>query len=276
MTLFLTIGSQVAATIGPKARTDKLMNFELTAVTPVYADGSVFTCRAALTVDPSAQLLAGYIEEERLNRIALFVTNDEQGESYETKLSALVLPFAEIVRRERYQLTDIDFRTQITRIKASKPDALLVIAPGQHAPRILQQLRELGFNRPLLSNNWTIKNPFLTDLSLANGVVFTDYQYQMDEPSSGNTMRNDFVQHFRETYREDPPIVAATAYDALNLIASAVNQGITDASSVASFISRTKDYPGASGDWTFNSDCEASQGAVLRVVKNGQFVPLGE
>ena len=272
--IFLTIGSQVAATIGPKVVEDTLMNFELTAVTRKYNDGSPLTCRAALTVEPSAELLAAYIKERNLKRIALLVTNDEQGVAYEKETAKLIRSFAEVVLSEKYLASENDFRTQLTRIKATNPDVLILISPGQQAQQILTQLQQLGFKKIILSNNWTIENASLTDLSLAEGVIFTSYRY--DESFSGTDtetaakFKRDFIEH----YQQNPPIVAATAYDAITLIEQAVKEKGSLPTEISDFISGVKNFKGVSGVWTFDSNCEARQTATLKTVKNGVIIVL--
>ncbi|MDE2020421.1 MAG: ABC transporter substrate-binding protein [Patescibacteria group bacterium] len=274
--VFFTIGSQVSSTIGPEAVKDGLMNFELTAVTPKYADGSPLTCRAALTVEPSAEVLYGYIQKHHLERIALFVTNDAQGAAYDSALTRMTASTsAHIVDRERYTLNENDFRSEISRIEAAHPDALVLISPGQQAEEILTQLHQLNFKGKILSNNWTIENAALKNLSLANGTVFSDYSYGAATSSADSAAVSMFKNEFAAAYGDaQPPVVAATAYDAVTLIATAVGNGLTGPAAISNFVSNTKNFQGISGTWSFNADCEAAQSATLRTVQNGTIVPL--
>ncbi len=270
---FFTIGSQVGLTVGAKAREDNLFNFELTAVTPKYRDNSSLTCRAALTADVSSKALADHLEQNKLTKLALFVTNDEQGLAYETNMRQLVSGFGgSIVSVEKYQVNDIDFRTQITRITASKPEALLLIAPGQQAETILRQLRELKFRNLIISNNFTIANASLHDLSLADGVVFSDYAFGADQKGTGT--EESFIEKFQNSYKQNPPIVSATAYDAIHLFKSALDYGKNDPLLIGNYLSSVQGYNGVSGSLSFDGDCEARQEAVLKIVKNGQFIKL--
>ena len=268
---FMTIGSQVGSTIGPKARGDGLFNFELTAVTPVYRDKSSLTCRAALTADVSSNILANYLKQHGLKRLALFVTDDAQGAAYNSNMKQIVTTFGgSVIESETYQLSDNDFRTQITKIKSAKPDALLLISPGQQAQAILQQLKDLAFNKPVVSNNFTIENASLKNLSLAEGIIFSDFAYGGSNISSTTV---DFQKQFKDAYHQDPPIVSATAHDALQLIAKAIKQVGSNPTAVGAWISTTHNYNGVSGKLSFDSDCEAGQGVILKIVKDGQFVP---
>lgn len=251
--IFMTIGSQVGTTIGTKAREDGNLNYELTAVTPKYRDGSPLTCRSALTADVSSQALTKYFEKNNIKKIATFTTKDEQGVAVEETLAQSLASFGgQIIAKENYQLQDIDFRTQVTKIKAANPDVLVVIAPGQHAEAVFKQLRELKFNKPILSNNWTIKNQDFKSLLLAEGVIFSDYAFESSE--------------------QFPAVVTANAYDAVMILAEAIREVGGLPEKVAEYITKIKNYKGIAGELSFDKDCEAGQEIVLRIVKTGQFV----
>ena len=272
---FLTIGSQVAVTIEPKARTDGNLQYELTAVTPQYQDGSILTCRSALTADASSPVLAAYFKAHNLLHIATFVSNDEQGAAIENTLMQAMTPFeGTIIDKETYQTQDNDFRTQIIKLKAANPDALVVVAPGQYAETLFRQLGQLGFRRLIFSNNWTIENQGLKDLSLVEGVIFTDFSYQSATSSQDSTDMAAFKNGFQKATGQNPPIVSANAYDAVMILSDALKSVGQDPQKVAGYITNVKNYQGVSGPLTFDHDCEAAQNAVLRVVRRGKFVQV--
>jgi len=271
---FLTIGSQVAVTVEPKVRADGNLQYELTAVTPKYRDGSPLTCRSALTADASSPVLANYLKTHDLLHVATFVSNDEQGTAVENTLGQATAAFGgTIVDKEKYQTQDNDFRTQITNLKAVNPDALVVVAPGQYAETLFRQLKELGFNKPIFSNNWTIENQSLRDLSQVEGVIFTDFAYQSATSSDDSPGTANFKNEFQQATGQNPPIVSANAYDAIMVLSDAFKSVGQDSQKVATHITGLKNYQGVSGNLSFDRDCEAAQGAILKVVHQGKFEP---
>ncbi len=274
---FLTIGSQVSVTIGPRARADGNLEYELSAVTPAYRDGSPLTCRSALTADASSAVLARYLASHRLLRIATLVSNDEQGAAVVKTLAADLRPLGgDITDQESYQVQDSDFRTQIAKIDAANPDALVAIAPGQYGEILFRQLKELGFNKHIFSNNWTVVNQNITNLSLLNGVIFTDFAYEGLPETADSANAAAFKASFRAATGENPPIIAANAYDAVMILAKTAAASAGDPAKVANYITHLADYPGVSGSLTFDGDCEASAATTLRTVRNGAIARITE
>jgi branched-chain amino acid transport system substrate-binding protein len=265
--VFLTLGSQVATTIGPRAVRDGNLDYELTAVSPGFSDRSPLTCRATLTADVSSKVLVNYLLTNGYRNVATFTTRDEQGASVDSYLSQYLREGGgTLIQEEKYGLDETDFKTHLSKIKASGADALVLIAPGQHAERVLRQLKELGLRLPVFSNNFTVKNQNLKDLTLAEGIIFTDYGY---DDRADTALNSQFLQK----YNSAPAITAVNAYDAI-MILTAASKESRDPEHIARFITRLSNYHAAAGNLSFNNDCEATQRVALLRVEGGEFTKV--
>lgn len=82
-----------------------------------------------------------------------------------------------------------------------------------------------------------------------------------------------FIEKFSKKYNTAPTPYAAQGYDAVHLLASAIEEsGSTDPRAVAETLRTFKDRPGAAGTHTFteNGD-DVGRLVVKKVVRNGQF-----
>lgn len=271
---FFTNGSQVATTLAPKIVENKDIQFETGAVTPAYRDGSPYTCRVALTADVAALKIAQYLVNTlKAQKVATLTLADAYGEAVRQEVAKSVQELGgEILIQESFTLQDADFRTQITKVKAKNPDALVVIPAAGQAETVFRQLKELGFVRPIISDNWSIKNQQLKDVSLVEGVAFSDYPYELSVQANDTEPVKKFKESYKQKLGQYPPVIAANAYDATNLLAQAVENAGSDPDRIAQYLSQEiKNYQGVSGVLSLDSDCEVRREVVIRMVRSGKF-----
>lgn len=175
----------------------------------------------------------------------------------------------EIVADERYTSGDIEFRAQLTTIRAAKPEAIFV--PGYYTELglIAKQARELGIDVPLLGGDgWDSAKTLEIGGDAVEGYFFSNhYAADSDDPKV-----QDFVKRFEERYGSKPDAMAALAYDAAGILADAIRRaGTTDGPALRDAIAATKDYDGVTGRITIDSDRNARKDAVVLQISGGRF-----
>ncbi|HBZ68632.1 MAG TPA: ethanolamine utilization protein EutJ, partial [Deltaproteobacteria bacterium] len=127
----------------------------------------------------------------------------------------------EIVADERYTSGDIEFRAQLTTIRAANPEAVFV--PGYYTELglIAKQARELGLDVPLLGGDgWDSAKTLEIGGPAVEGYYFSNhYAADSDSPKV-----QDFVKRYREKYGEVPDAMAALGYDAAGILADALRR----------------------------------------------------
>jgi len=82
----------------------------------------------------------------------------------------------------------------------------------------------------------------------------------------------DFVDRFRETFPEDPTILAAQAFDATNVFVTLLeNNPILSREAMRSELSRVRDFPGISGFKGFDPSGNAMKTPFLLTVQGQAF-----
>ena len=80
-----------------------------------------------------------------------------------------------------------------------------------------------------------------------------------------------FSQSYLEKYGEIPSLTAANSYDALKLIAKAIEKHGEDAEKAKVFLLSIKDYPGASGVLSFDQNGDVKKPIFIKQIKDGKF-----
>jgi branched-chain amino acid transport system substrate-binding protein len=175
----------------------------------------------------------------------------------------------EIVADERYTSGDIEFRAQLTTIRAAKPEAIFV--PGYYTELglIAKQARELGIDVPLLGGDgWDSEKTLEIGGDAVEGYYFSTH-YAAD---SDNPVVQDFVRRYTERYHETPDAMAALGYDTAGILSDALTRaGTTDGAKLRDAIAATHDYDGVTGRISIDASRNASKDAVVLKIEGGKF-----
>jgi len=114
----------------------------------------------------------------------------------------------------------VDFSTELSKVRSVKPDAVWVFYPGQAGAQFIQQYSQAGLLGQIpIYSSFTVDALTLPQLKeLALGHVSTqEWVQDLDNPTNKK-----FVADFRKKYGRYPSYYSAQNYDAAMLIASAV------------------------------------------------------
>jgi branched-chain amino acid transport system substrate-binding protein len=177
----------------------------------------------------------------------------------------------EIVVDQSYSAGDINFRSQLTAIRAAQPDLILV--PGYYTEigLIARQKQELGIKAPMLGGDgWD--SPKLKEIGGAalEGSYFVSH-FAQDNPSP---FIQSFVQKYKSAYKGvSPDGLAALGYDSALVLVDALKRASAQTpEGVRAAIASTKDLQGVTGKITMSPDRNAVKPAmVFQILRDGQF-----
>lgn len=172
---------------------------------------------------------------------------------------------------EGYSQGQTDFRTILATAKDSNPDALYLAGYYKDGGLILKQARELGLNVPMLGST-THEDPQLIAIG-GNAVEGLVYPYSTGfDPHSQRDIVRDFITQFKSRNNRDPGLIAALGYDCANLISNAIENGGTSAEAIRTYLAKTKEFPGAAGNVSFDEKGDVHKPILLKTVRDGRFV----
>lgn len=174
-----------------------------------------------------------------------------------------------VVLEESFEQSSTDFRTQLTKIKSTDAQAIYVVG-YKELGQLLRQAKEIGITSQFLSTVM-FEDPDIikTAGGAAEGVIYSARAY---DPESKKGATYDFVQRFKEKYKETPDIFAALSYDAVKILALAMKQGGFTSDGIKGALYGIKHYPGLVGDTSFDENGDVIQPAVMKTVKQGKFI----
>lgn len=227
----------------------------------------------ACFIDPfQGSVMAKFAFETLKGRTAAVLTDRKEDYSvglakfFKEKFTALG---GTILADESYQGGDKEFKPQLSNIRALKPDVIFV--PGYYtaAALIARQARELGMTMPLLGGDgWDSDVTLQSGGPAVDGCYFSTH-YHKDDPRP--EVRS-FVEKFQAKYDAVPDSMAVNAYDAANLLFSAmVRAGTTNPKAVRDEIAKTTNFPGVSGKISIDADRNAQKSIVVLKIEGGKF-----
>ena len=172
--------------------------------------------------------------------------------------------------------SQLDFSAELAKAKAANPDAIFVFYPGKAGVQFLSQYAQAGLKDKVpLYTSFTIDELSLPlQKELALGVPGAQ-EWVNDLPNDTNKK---FVSDFEKKYPgHKPSFYGAQSYDAINLIASAVNAlkgNLSDKKAVEAELKKA-DFKSVRGNFKFGNNHLPIQNFYLQdVVKNdkGEFV----
>lgn len=174
-----------------------------------------------------------------------------------------------ISRVHRFAAGQKDYRSLITRLKASESDAVLaLLLENSDLSPFFMQATQLKLNLPLYTaNGVAFDSELLAKPSIAEGVTYFDY---LTPGGAG------FLNRYRERYGRDAGFGSARAYDALYLLKKAITDCGLSRELIRECVAQAS-YDGLSGRISFdeNGVIEArEQNTYLLEVRGGKFVKV--
>lgn len=155
-----------------------------------------------------------------------------------------------------------DFTSQLTAIRAARPDVIYV--PGYYTDvgNIALQARKLGLTQPMLGGDgWDSEELAKIGKDAIEGSFYTNH-YSPDQPDP--RVRNFIAAYQKAWGGQTPDGLAALGYDAAKLLFDAMKRADSvEGKKLRDAIAATKDFPGVTGDITINAQRDAVKSAVV-------------
>jgi branched-chain amino acid transport system substrate-binding protein len=165
-----------------------------------------------------------------------------------------------IISEYKYPLGENDFRSLLNNIKKDNPDVLWASGYYHEAAQIAKQAKEIGLKTTIIGQEG-FDSPMLFELGgkETDGILITT---SLDRDSD-NPLTRKFLEDYKNAYGVEADMIAAGAFDAVELFAFAIKQSGTDADAIVETISNLKNYENAVSGPFIRFD---EEGRVIRVL----------
>ena len=149
-----------------------------------------------------------------------------------------------ITDTENYVGGDKDFKSTLTRIKASNPEVVFVPGYYSEVGLIVKQARELGITVPFVGGDgWdSAKLAELAGPANLNNTYFVNHMWAEDPATKP------FADAYKAKYNAEPDALAALGYDGAEMLIAAIKTaGSTEPEKIRVALENTKDFQGVTG-----------------------------
>jgi len=158
-----------------------------------------------------------------------------------------------VVATEFYAKGEKDFASLLTKVKAKKPDVIVLPSYYDTVALCVKQAREMGITAPMMGGDgWD--SPKLAEIAgkeALNNTYFTNHY----SPEDVSPVVQNFVKSFKAKYGKVPDALAALGYDAALMLFDAIERaGAADSKKIRDTLAETKDFQGVSGTISMGKD----------------------
>jgi branched-chain amino acid transport system substrate-binding protein len=243
--------------------------------TAMTEHGSPYIVRTIVASDKIARSLARMMVEGQHKKFALIWEEDAYGEDLAYQLRvALDLLDVHLVYQWSYPIEKPDFRLPVNELKGVDADIIFFAGLEPWAGDFLRVARGVGLQTPILGAFSDTPEMRRRAGQALEGSMYFDL-YNVASPTPANQA---FVTKFRSRFGKDPDAWAAQGYDALHILARAVQStGSRNSLDLAYAIRFMDPWEGANGRYDFDQRGEMEDKPIyINVFRNGKAVTIQE
>ena len=271
-----TLSNEMFA-VGPVTNERKIPTLGTSTTATGITDIGPYIFRTSLPESDVIPVTLAKAMTRGVKTIALMYANDDafSKSGFDVMKAAAEKAGLNIVTIESFGSKDTDFSAQLTKIKGLKPDAVGISALVEPVSGVLLQARQLGFGKETLFVGGNGSNsPKLGAIAgaAADGLIVGSPWF-IGKTTDGNPA---FVEAFRAKYKVDPDQFAAQAYDAMKIMAIAIDKaGAADPEKIAASLGKVQ-FSGVMGPFAFTDhrDPATAAGVVVLTMQDGKFTIL--
>jgi branched-chain amino acid transport system substrate-binding protein len=195
----------------------------------------------------------------KVTKIAVLHDENAFGASGAAEIEKRVGEFGlQVVAVESYKTNDTDLTAQLTKIKGSSPEAIIVWGTNPGPALAAKNMKQLNIAVPFVGSHGIANKTFI-DLAgpAAEGVVFPAGKLvipsSITDPAQKKVV-DAFVATYKAKYGSAPNTFAGHAFDALSLLVAAITKaGGTDAAAIQTALNQTQGFPGTGGLYNYSA-----------------------
>ena len=221
------------------------------------------------------------MKKQGVTKVALLTDSSGYGKDGLAVIKQAAAPAGlTIVAEETFNPGDTDMTAQLTKLKSSGADAVLLWTAGKEGATVLKNRAALNMTQPFFGGSGQGRKEFIAGAgSAAEGFRFGTGKELV--PAAWGSAPNaaveaEFVKAYKAAYGTDIDIFAGHAYDGIAIVAAAIKNvtGEVTPAALRDAIEKTSGLVGVGGTYTFSpSDHNGLSDKDLQVytVKDGSF-----
>jgi branched-chain amino acid transport system substrate-binding protein len=266
------ITSTEALALAPVCEKSKTILLSPSASSPKLSGIGQYFFRNYPSDTLEAPVMAEYaVRKMKIRNVAILYIDKDYGQGLEQVFKKRFTELGGTVTYEKgYAVGTTDFAANITELKANAPDALYLPGYYTEIAAILKELDKQKLKIKVISSGG-MASPRILEMAeeTAEGAIFPAAPY---DPKSNDQSMKKFVAAYKKKFLSEPDVYAAYAYDALKIVAKAIEACSQYPQDLRSHMADVN-YHGVTGEISFDQNGDVSVTPRLFQVKDGKFVP---
>lgn len=241
-------------------------NMPVLSPTATHADVTVDApnvFRACYTDSIQGQIGAVFAKDELEATTAAVLYNKDDAYS-EGVAEAFIAEFGDgVILKEAYGATDDDYSAILSKVKEAAPDVIYLPDYIATVGVVLTQMDSLGLDIPVIGpDGWDGIEADYADVAAGN--FFTNHYAKDDEAA----VVQDFMGAYTAEYSSEPNALSALGYDAVYMMAAAIEEGGTEKQAIIDALAAT-DFDGVTGHVTFDETGNPNKSISIITIEDG-------
>ena len=219
------------------------------------------------------QILAQIAKNKNWNKVAFIQEQTDYALGIYNSFTDKFQSFGGTVTKEEFPTDTQDFKTQLSKLKIGNPNVLFIDTQTPAATvRVLKQVKDLGWKVQLMVADIVAGDPQTVsdNKDLLEGTLAAEFG-----TDASNTKFSNLLASYKQKYGADMPFQSygQTEYDAVYIVRDAINAVGYDGQKIADWSRNIKNWQGASGSITIQSNGDPTSGHRPEIITGGKVLP---
>lgn len=220
-----------------------------------------------------------YLKEKGISKVAVLYDSNPYGSGWAVQLKKFAPEYGiTITAEEKYGTKDPSMSSQLTKIKGTDAQALIIAGTNPGPATIVKEAKQLGLSIPLISSHGSANGKFLELAGdAANGVLLVAGKLLVPDQVSDSDPQakiiKKFVADYKAAYNAPADGFAGYGYDGLNILVEGLKAAGGDTAKLPEVLEKVN-YVGVTGEFKFSPQDHngLSEDSMIMVeVKDGKF-----
>ena len=199
-----------------------------------------------------------YAKKKGIKKVALMIAEGGFGAGGLKQLNNLTPKYGiKIVASEKFSEKDPDVSTQLTKIRGTDAQAMIVWDTDKGSARVARNMRQLGMKMPVYMSHGIANKKFIAQAKeAAEGVIFPAGRLvvleYLPESDPQKKILAKYAADFKAKYNTAPDTFGGHAWDALHLAVAALEAVGCDRTKIRDYLESKKGFVGQHGVFNFS------------------------
>jgi len=222
------------------------------ALNPQITQGNEYVFRNVPSDSQGARSVAELAYKNGARKVAMMTENTDYTKGFdEVFTSAFSSLGGEVVSNEKFNTENSNLKTTVTKVSNVASDAIVVNAQGSNTGIIAKMLSDLKNNKSLYGNIYFVDANVLKNSGQYLEKAYTSEPANLDKT---NPKVATFLTAYKERFGSEPQYLfwSAASYDAMNMVADAIQEVGNDGDKIKDYLYGLKSYEGVLGTYDFD------------------------